>query len=127
MEAVWTRFIPAMKRIVDAVQSGAIGDVVSIDVDFGFDGSDGPARLMDPALAGGALYDLGTYGFHLGTLLSGLSSNSMMPKVLHTSAKKRADGVDEVFNVVLAYPSQVCLFKAVRGSANRASARLERT
>ena len=115
MEAVWTRFIPAMKRIVDAVEVGAIGDVVSIDVDFGFDGRDGPARLMDPALAGGALYDLGTYGFHLGTLLSGISSDQTMTKVLHTSTKKRADGVDEVFNVILAYPSEVCLSQRQEG------------
>ena len=109
MEAVWTRFIPAFQRVVDIIQSGGIGDVVSIDVDFGFDGSDSPSRLTDPSLAGGALYDIGTYALHLGTLFAQPPSQTDMPEIIHTTSNRRENGVDETFTAILRYPTSVCL------------------
>ena len=42
MEAVWSRFVPAKERVVKAIDAGEIGNIVSLDVDFGFDGSQSP-------------------------------------------------------------------------------------
>ena len=74
MEAMWTRFMPAVveaKRIVD---SGEIGKPAHVTADFGFTSDAGPEhRLFNPELGGGALLDLGIYplsmsSFFLGTV-----------------------------------------------------------
>lgn len=62
MEAMWTRLNPLIRRAVELVRSGRIGDLVGVRVDlskrFEFD----PAhRLFDLGAGGGALLDLGIY------------------------------------------------------------------
>jgi predicted dehydrogenase len=72
MEAMWSRFMPAIveaKRIVD---SGEIGKVASVSADFGFAASAGPEhRLFNPELGGGALLDLGIYPLSLSCFFLG--------------------------------------------------------
>jgi predicted dehydrogenase len=62
MEAMWTRFQPAIVAMRDLVSDGAIGTVRSVQADLGvardYDPTD---RLFDLALGGGALLDLGVY------------------------------------------------------------------
>lgn len=62
MEAMWTRFQPAVVRMRELVADGAIGEVRSVRADLGlhrqFDASD---RLWDPAQGGGAMLDLAVY------------------------------------------------------------------
>ena len=62
MEAMWTRFQPAVVRLRELIAEGAIGDVRSVRADLGlrvpFEATD---RLWDPAQGGGALLDLGVY------------------------------------------------------------------
>ena len=36
MEALWTRFIPAIKKALELIEPGAIGDIVHIKSDFGY-------------------------------------------------------------------------------------------
>lgn len=62
MEAMWTRFLPHVDVIRQAIGDGLLGRVHTVTADHGqplFPG--GPQRLSDPALAGGALLDLGIY------------------------------------------------------------------
>jgi predicted dehydrogenase len=62
LEAMWSRFLPHYDVIQQAVQGGLIGDVTTVFADHGqplYPG--GPERLSNPALAGGALLDLGVY------------------------------------------------------------------
>jgi len=64
MEAMWTRFLPAYNRMIDIVRSGTIGDIKYIGADFCFDGRQWmtpESRLINPALAGGAIWDVGIY------------------------------------------------------------------
>jgi predicted dehydrogenase len=62
MEAMWTRFIPAVRRATELVASGAIGRVSSVSADFGFVAPDDEThRLHAKALGGGALLDVGIY------------------------------------------------------------------
>ena len=62
MEAMWSRFLPHMVAIRHLVSSGAIGEVVSLHADHGQQLDHDPdGRLLNPALAGGALLDLGVY------------------------------------------------------------------
>jgi dihydrodiol dehydrogenase / D-xylose 1-dehydrogenase (NADP) len=71
MEAFWTRFFPATKKVLftqfdannqicDLIQQKAIGDVIGVQSNFGFSNSSAP-RLNDPKLGGGALLDIGIY------------------------------------------------------------------
>lgn len=72
MEAMWSRFMPAIveaKRIVD---SGEIGKAGSVTADFGFPAAVGPEhRLFNPELGGGALLDLGIYPLSLSAYFLG--------------------------------------------------------
>jgi predicted dehydrogenase len=63
MEAMWSRFLPHMRKLREIVDSGAIGEVVTVLADHGlrFDPAHPEHRLYDRALGGGALLDLGIY------------------------------------------------------------------
>ena len=62
MEAMWTRFQPAIVEARRLVDEGAIGEVRQVQADLGVDRPYDPAdRLFDPAQGGGALLDLGVY------------------------------------------------------------------
>jgi predicted dehydrogenase len=62
MEAMWTRFQPAIVRLRELIADGAIGTPLSVQADLGvvreYDPQD---RLFNPALGGGAVLDLGVY------------------------------------------------------------------
>ncbi len=62
MEAMWTRFMPAMQQARAWIDAGRIGDVRRVDAHFGFRSGWNPeGRLLNPDLAGGALLDVGIY------------------------------------------------------------------
>ena len=62
MEAMWSRFLPHYDLVRQLLDAGALGEVVAVHADHGQKlWPDGPQRLSDPALAGGALLDLGVY------------------------------------------------------------------
>lgn len=59
-EAMWTRFLPAVQTVRQWISAGRIGEVQSVEADFSQPLTH-VERLMNPALAGGALLDLGIY------------------------------------------------------------------
>ena len=62
MEAMWTRFLPQMDVIRQLLADGALGELETVSADHGQWFADDPgSRLFDPALAGGAMLDLGVY------------------------------------------------------------------
>jgi predicted dehydrogenase len=62
MEAMWTRFQPAIVAARRLVEDGAIGQVRQVQADLGVDRPYDPAdRLFDLAQGGGAMLDLGVY------------------------------------------------------------------
>jgi predicted dehydrogenase len=73
MEAMWMRYVPAMVELKRLVAEGAIGELVSVSADFGFSAADLPAthRVLDPALGGGGLLDIGIYPLNLAAFLLG--------------------------------------------------------
>jgi predicted dehydrogenase len=72
MEAMWTRFMPALAEVRRIIASGEIGPVHHVTADFGFTATQGPEhRLFDPALGGGALLDLGIYPLSIAAALLG--------------------------------------------------------
>lgn len=62
LEGMWSRFLPHYDVVEQALQDGLIGEVTTVFADHGQNlYPNGPDRLADPELAGGALLDLGVY------------------------------------------------------------------
>lgn len=59
-EAIWTRYLPAAAIIRKLLEDGAIGEPKSLTAEFSVPLTH-VQRMCDPALAGGALLDLGMY------------------------------------------------------------------
>merc|ERR1719210_1114664 len=56
MEAMWTRFFPAIRKVREVLASGTIGIPRCVQADFAFVGpSDAKHRLWDAEQAGGAM------------------------------------------------------------------------
>jgi len=89
LEAMWTRFLPHMRRIRDIVASGALGTVYSVVADHTRDLPDDPAhRLNALELGGGALLDLGIYPISLAWDILG------QPQEIVSMARFKATGAD---------------------------------
>ncbi len=96
MEAMWTRFLPAVVRVRELIAEGAIGEIRMINADFGFRADYDPqSRLFDPTLGGGALLDLGIYPLNLAYMLCG------EPVEIQTTANLGTTGVDEESVILL--------------------------
>ncbi len=62
MEAMWTRFLPAIAHLRELVASGELGEVQAVYGDLlAFREYDPADRLFNPDLGGGAVLDLGVY------------------------------------------------------------------
>ncbi|MFC0265152.1 Gfo/Idh/MocA family protein [Alloscardovia macacae] len=59
-EAIWTRYEPSRSIIQDVLDEGVIGDIVSMSGNLSYPMTH-KERLVNPALAGGALLDVGIY------------------------------------------------------------------
>ncbi|MFB6815320.1 Gfo/Idh/MocA family protein [Streptomyces sp. NPDC056347] len=89
MEAMWTYLNPVIRRMTELVRDGAIGEIRTVQADFGLAGPFGPGhRLRDPALGGGALLDLGVYPVSFAQLLLG------EPDRVQADAVLSPEGVD---------------------------------
>ncbi len=73
MEAMWTRFLPAIRKLQELLADGVIGDVLTVRADFCVGGIDFDAahRLRNKELAGGALLDLGVYPISFADIVFG--------------------------------------------------------
>ena len=76
MEAMWSRFFPAMQRTRELVQQGVIGRVQMISANYGYrmtghDLSDPSSRIFDPSRGGGSLLDVGVYPLYFSSMLAG--------------------------------------------------------
>lgn len=90
MEAMWTRFFPIMHELRTRIADGAIGEVRMVQADFGFRcGWNPEGRLLNPALGGGGLLDVGIYPMSLFFMLLGT------PIEVQGQAHVGSTGVDE--------------------------------
>ncbi|MCG7209484.1 Gfo/Idh/MocA family protein [Streptomyces arenae] len=100
MEAMWTYCNPLVRRLTALVRDGAIGEVRTVQADFGLEGPFPPAhRLRDPALGGGALLDLGVYPVSFAHLLLG------EPDGMSARAVLSEEGVDLQTGALLSWES----------------------
>jgi predicted dehydrogenase len=100
MEAMWTRFQPAVVALRELVADGAIGEVRSVQADLGVAREYDPVdRLFDLALGGGALLDLGVYVVSFAQMLLGtperiVAAGSLFPSGADAEAALLLDHAD---------------------------------
>ena len=100
MEAMWTRFRPAMVKVRELLASGALGDVRFLSANIGWKSKFDPEfRLYNPELGGGALLDGGVYPVSFASMVLG------PPSAIASVASLGETGVDEQEAIALAYPT----------------------
>ncbi|MBN1456562.1 MAG: Gfo/Idh/MocA family oxidoreductase [Sedimentisphaerales bacterium] len=104
MEAMWTRFLPIMHEVRNIIKKGTIGLPQFLYADFGIRFNYDPqSRLYNPALAGGALLDLGVYCLALASMLFGRPNNiSSTIKMTDTDVDARSTVIFEYDNAKVA-------------------------
>ena len=99
MEAMWTRFLPAVTHLRELVATGALGEVRAVYGDLlafrEFDPSD---RLFNPALGGGAVLDLGVYVISFAQQFLGT------PALVHAVGGLFPNGVEGEVGILLGWP-----------------------
>jgi predicted dehydrogenase len=98
LEAMWTRFLPHIEQVREILQSGVIGQIVNVEADHGqyLIDHENP-RLTEPALAGGALLDLGIYPVSFAHMVLGVPARITATGVLTDK------GVDSQTSAILDY------------------------
>jgi len=100
VEAVWTRFLPAIVALKAALTRGVIGEVLSLNATFAITGDFSSShRLKNLATAGGALLDLGIYPITMAHIVFGEA-----PSKIKSSVVLGETGVDERAFILFDYP-----------------------
>ncbi|WP_337101961.1 Gfo/Idh/MocA family protein [Paenibacillus sp. YIM B09110] len=99
MEAMWSRYLPPIRKVREWLAEGHIGEVRMVKADFGFNIGWAPeSRLLDPKLGGGALLDAGIYPVSFASMVFGEQPTNIM-----SSARIGQTGVDEQFSLLFEY------------------------
>ena len=99
MEAMWTRFLPAMVQVRKWIEEGCIGEPRMVLGDFGFRAEIKPEwRLFSPEYGGGGLLDVGIYPISFASMVFG-----GRPVAVTGGAHIGETGVDEQAGMVLTY------------------------
>ncbi|KAG4070330.1 hypothetical protein HA402_006472 [Bradysia odoriphaga] len=61
MEGIWSRSFPCYEYIRKQIDSGKLGDIVSVQVDFGAEGLKNEERFINKNLGGGSVLEVGVY------------------------------------------------------------------
>ena len=96
-EAMWIRYMPMAKKIVEVVNSGIIGRATSLSANLGYP-LEHNERLTKPSLCGGALLDLGVYVLNFASMVFGNEIESMSANCV-----KYRSGVDAQETIMLTY------------------------
>jgi len=98
MEALWSKFLPHYKKLMELLEQKTLGDIKSVLVNFGFKtGVHSPPRLFDPALGGGTLLDIGIYNVFMTISVLGV------PDSIETIMTPASTGIDEQLSVTFKY------------------------
>jgi len=114
MEAMWTRFCPAVARLRELVADGAIGEVRMVTADLGVRHPADPATEdYDPARGDGLLFHLGVYPVSFAQMILGTPEAVVAHGTVHPS------GADVEESVLLRYPGgrSALLFASLRSPA----------
>lgn len=114
MEALWTRFLPAIKKIKSTVENGEIDEVKYVNADFSFYANSSIQRIYNKELGGGSILDIGIYPIFLAYLILG------MPDKIIAKAHYFESGADSQVSIIFDYKnSQAILFSSFNSNSKR--------
>ena len=114
MEAMWSRFIPAIRKIKNDIDCGELGEIKYINADFSFNVDPSIQRVYDKKLGGGSLLDIGIYPVFLSYLLVG------MPTKISAHAHYFDSGADSQLGMIFNYVNaQALLFSGFNSFSKR--------
>ena len=96
-EAIWTRYMPSRRMMEEILNSQIIGTPYMLTANLGYVISDVP-RLVDPALAGGALLDVGIYPITFARMVFGTDIREIRSAAILTDR-----GVDAQNSITFLY------------------------
>ncbi len=106
MEGMWTYFLPAIRKIVEWIGEGKIGQIRHISSEFGFYLPYDPKhRAYNRKLGGGSLLDIGVYCLALNRLI--FTGN---PEKFLVSASLTPENVDSDLLAMVEYPGSTAIF-----------------
>lgn len=112
MEAMWTRFIPAVNKVNEIIEQGEIGKLRMITGDFGYRTDlESERRLFDPSACGGGLMDVGIYPVSLASTIF-----KEQPEEIKALAEIGETSVDEQSAYLFRYADgkMAVLYSAIR-------------
>lgn len=100
MEAMWTRFLPTMDRVMELIRTGAIGEPRVLLADHNqYIPHEKAPRVHEPELGGGSVLDLGIYPYSFASRIFG------RPKAIAAHGTLSKLGLDELTSTVFEYES----------------------
>tara|TARA_B100001173_G_scaffold294705_1_gene288826 strand:- start:1482 stop:2450 length:969 start_codon:yes stop_codon:yes gene_type:complete len=115
MEALWSRFNPAIQKAKQWIEEGYIGEPKFLYAEFSFYrlNIDSSHRLLDPKKGGGVLLDLGVYPLFLAYLILGRPKNIVAQSILGST------GVDVQTSMILQYENaQAVLYSGIANESD---------
>jgi dihydrodiol dehydrogenase / D-xylose 1-dehydrogenase (NADP) len=115
MEAVWTRYFPLSIYVRELISSGKLGNVTRVYADCSINSdpenafADGSHRMVNPALAGGPLLDLGVYSLNWVFQCLYLTQDVKTrkgPSVVSAVKPYEPTGCDEMCSMLLTFPRE---------------------
>ena len=97
MEALWTRFLPAIHKVRELCSAGEIGEVREVRADFCYNSDSFTHQIFDKYRAGGSLLDIGIYCLNMASIILGDDVAAVQASAFVNN------GVDERLNVILSY------------------------
>lgn len=98
MEGMWIRFLPSIRQLLELINKGTIGKVISVKASMGYKAPvENDNRYFNPELGGGSLLDLGIYPVFLSQLLLGA------PTTIKAIGTLTETGVDESCSILMDY------------------------
>ncbi|MEX0290684.1 MAG: Gfo/Idh/MocA family protein [Flavobacteriaceae bacterium] len=114
MEAMWSRFNPAIQKVKQLIEEGTIGTLEYLHADFAFYAldRDEQGRLLNRDLAGGSLLDIGIYPIFLAYLMLG------KPEKILAASNFYKTGVEIQTSMIFQYPfAQAILYSGLKSKA----------
>jgi dihydrodiol dehydrogenase / D-xylose 1-dehydrogenase (NADP) len=100
MEGMWSRFLPALKKVRETILKGEIGEIQSLTGSFEVKSNTGlEGRHLNNKLGGGALLDVGIYPISIASYLL-----NEMPLRVIGDAEIGPTGVDETSSYTIDFP-----------------------
>jgi predicted dehydrogenase len=102
LEAFHYRYHPLAKRILEVIDSGALGDIQHLEAAFCAPIPDREDIRYNLPLGGGATMDLGCYPIHWSRLVTGKE-----PAVLRAAARQGSPGIDVAMTAEMCFPEDI--------------------